>query len=105
MNGSVNTTRGRLSVLNKRLSRDVEGVYIGRGSKWGNPFKIGQHGTRDEVIEKYIDLFMKSELKDQVYELEGHNLICWCAPLRCHGDFLLKMANSRIAVCEEIQDD
>jgi hypothetical protein len=28
-------------------------VYIGRGSKWGNPFVIGKDGDRDEVIAKY----------------------------------------------------
>lgn len=28
-------------------------VYVGRGTKWGNPFEIGKDGTRLEVIEKY----------------------------------------------------
>ena len=28
-------------------------IYIGRPSKWGNPFSIGKDGTREEVIEKY----------------------------------------------------
>ena len=28
-------------------------VYIGRGSKWGNPFIIGRDGNRKEVIDKY----------------------------------------------------
>lgn len=28
-------------------------VYIGRPSKWGNPFVIGRDGSREEVIEKY----------------------------------------------------
>lgn len=28
-------------------------VYVGRGSKWGNPFVIGRDGTRKEVIELY----------------------------------------------------
>jgi hypothetical protein len=27
-------------------------VYVGRPSKWGNPFAIGRDGTRDEVIAK-----------------------------------------------------
>lgn len=30
-------------------------VYIGRPSKWGNPFIVGADGTRDEVIQKYKD--------------------------------------------------
>jgi hypothetical protein len=28
-------------------------VYVGRPSKWGNPFVIGRDGSRDEVIAKY----------------------------------------------------
>lgn len=28
-------------------------VYIGRPSKWGNPFVIGRDGSRAEVIAKY----------------------------------------------------
>lgn len=30
-------------------------VYIGRPSKWGNPFVIGKDGTREEVIAKYAE--------------------------------------------------
>jgi hypothetical protein len=33
--------------------REPYDVYIGRPSKWGNPFQIGRDGTRDEVIAKY----------------------------------------------------
>lgn len=43
-----------ISVLNKHCCGIPEdAVYIGRGSKWGNPFVIGRHGTRAEVIAKY----------------------------------------------------
>ena len=38
-------------VVNKY--KHVYDVYIGRGSKWGNPFVIGKDGTREEVINKY----------------------------------------------------
>ena len=41
-------------VLNRKLSGVPEGaVYVGRPSKWGNPFVIGKHGTRDQVVAKY----------------------------------------------------
>ncbi|PIW12451.1 MAG: hypothetical protein COW35_01440, partial [Candidatus Infernicultor aquiphilus] len=36
-------------------------VYIGRPSKWGNPFTIGKDGTRSEVIEKYRIWLMKNQ--------------------------------------------
>lgn len=71
-------------------------VYIGRRSKWGNPFVIGKDGSRDEVIEKYLawlgsrpDLILAAQ-----HELRGRDLICFCAPERCHGDILLNIANS-----------
>src|SRR6202035_2356792 len=41
-------------VLNKRKSGIPAGaIYIGRGSKWGNPFRIGPDGDRASVITKY----------------------------------------------------
>jgi hypothetical protein len=30
---------------------------------------------------------------DALPELRGLDLICWCAPLPCHGDVLLRLAN------------
>jgi hypothetical protein len=93
-------------VKNKRKDLDEIGdVYIGRPSKWGNPFThINDRytkanfivATRNDAIEAYKKWFMKAEqkhLRDQLHELRGKNLVCWCAPLACHGDFLIKMAN------------
>jgi hypothetical protein len=78
-------------VLNRRKSGFPAGaVYIGRGSKWGNPFRIGPDGDRAIVIAKY-----ERWLRDQYHllraldELRGHDLVCLCALLACHGDLLL----------------
>ena len=70
-------------------------VYIGRPSKWGNIFIIGRDGSREEVIEKYMDWFINQQhLINALHELKGKNLICWCSPNHsCHGDFLLEVAN------------
>lgn len=69
-------------------------VYIGRPSKWGNPFEIGRDGTREEVITKYHRwLLSQPGLVNDVYDLRGKRLGCWCAPLPCHGDILAGMAN------------
>ena len=67
-------------------------VYIGRGSLFGNPFRIGKDGTREEVIRKY-----KKWLVDRPYllkllpTLEGQRCGCWCRPSRCHGTILLHL--------------
>jgi hypothetical protein len=67
-------------------------VYIGRPSKWGNPFVIGKHGTRAEVIAKYEAWLRKTpDLLAALPDLHGKVLGCWCAPLPCHGDVLLKL--------------
>ena len=69
-------------------------IYIGRPSKWGNPFSIGKDGSREEVIAKYRDYIMlKPELLADLPELKGKILGCWCSPLACHGDVLVELAN------------
>lgn len=70
-------------------------VYIGRPSKWGNPFVVGVHGSRSEVIAKYIALKENDAefIAEAKRELKGKNLGCYCAPQACHGDWLLKIAN------------
>lgn len=70
-------------------------AYIGRPSKYGNPFHIGIDGTREEVITKYKDWLNTQPdlIKLAKQELRGRDLACWCAPLPCHGDVLLEIVN------------
>lgn len=80
----------RLVVHCKREPFDV---YIGRPSKWGNPFVIGRDGTRAQVIEHYRALMRGHEVEIR-QELRGKILGCYCAPLPCHGDVLAEIANA-----------
>jgi len=74
--------------------RSKHDVYIGRPSKWGNPFEIGKDGDRDEVIAKYRDWIQnQEELLQSLHELKGKTLGCWCSPKSCHGDILAEMAD------------
>lgn len=76
-------------VVHKSCPHDV---YIGRPSKWGNPFVMGDDGTRAQVILKYEQwIRSQPELLSQLNELKGKTLACWCAPLACHGDVLVKL--------------
>lgn len=69
-------------------------VYIGRPSKWGNPFEIGRDGTRQEVIDKYREWIMtQPNLMESLNELSGKTLGCWCAPKSCHGDILSELVD------------
>ena len=80
-------------------------VYIGRGSIWGNPFTHKplkdtkaqfQVATRIEAIEKYEDwILTQPELLGQIHKLKGLTLGCFCRPLVCHGDVLVRLTNGK----------
>jgi hypothetical protein len=80
---------------------------VDRTSRWGNPFKIGKDGTREETIQKYQTWFLHGtetrkvgryvvdprSLRERIHELKGFNLACCPPELPCHADFLLARAN------------
>jgi hypothetical protein len=79
-------------------------VYIGRPSKWGNPFTHINDGktlakfvvgSRNEAIDKYREWITEGEgkpLLDDLNELKGKKLGCWCKPKKsCHGDILIEL--------------
>jgi hypothetical protein len=75
--------------------------YVGRGpgarGRWGNPFRIGSHGTREEVIALHRE-WLWGEVKaervtlEELAALAGKVLGCWCAPQRCHGETIVAAA-------------
>lgn len=69
-----------------RRTAPVDAVYIGRGSPYGNPFVIGVHGDRNDVCDRYErEVLPTLDLEP----LRGKDLVCFCAPLRCHGDSIV----------------
>lgn len=97
-----------MSRLYNRKHRNVpdDAVFIGRPSKWGNPYTLGRDGDRDTVILKYVAyLKTRPDLIADLDELAGCDLVCFCTPLMCHGDVLLALANAtpeeRLAFLEE----
>jgi hypothetical protein len=79
-------------------------VYIGRPSKWGNPYshKSGtlarfQVATIAEAIAKYEEHIRANPelLAAAKRELRGKVLGCWCAPGPCHGEVLVRIAYER----------
>ena len=98
-----------ITVVNRHTwdnNGDVLGIYIGRGTMFGNPYShrvsFGSYtvATREIAIEKY-KIYMRSEYK-KVPELRQEMkklaafvaqggelvLICSCKPKACHGDVL-----------------
>lgn len=84
-------------VLNKYKDEiPADAVYIGRPSQWGNPYTIGLGLDREEAVEKY-EKWVKSQpvmIAKIKRQLRGKDLVCFCAPQKCHGDVILKIANS-----------
>ena len=90
-------------VYNKRdknIPKDA--VYVGRPTKWGNPFNMKGEATRQYVIDEYASMLRHESTNPQsVYyqmrrvkeELKGKDLVCWCSPQACHADILLEIAN------------
>ncbi len=71
----------------RRFDLSQSHTYIGRGSPYGNPFKIGEHGSRDDVCNRFEAEILPTL---DVEPLRGKVLVCFCKPLRCHGDAILK---------------
>ena len=86
-------------------------VKVDRSTKWGNPFVVGIHDTRERCVQLFrflmaghICLSFGNHADKQIayYQhvrrnrrhLRGKNLACWC-PLDqpCHADILLELAN------------
>lgn len=80
---------------------------IDRTTVLGNPYIIGKHGTREDVVRKYREDLPKlyhddpqiRQVIDNIRRFPIVQLACWCAPLLCHGDaikdFILEYEKNR----------
>lgn len=83
-------------------------VYVGRGSKFGNPFKITTDRTAAESVIAFETWLTQDgchagipDKKDAILFnlniLTGKDLACWCSLHKpCHADVLLKLANKSL---------
>jgi hypothetical protein len=79
-------------------------VYIGRPSKWGNPFsdkegtlakyKVKDRNESVDSFRKYITEGEGKHLLNDLHELKGKTLGCFCKPLKCHGDVLKELIDN-----------
>lgn len=83
-----------------------DAVYVGRPTKWGNPFCIGAERSHAESVIAFRTWLSvdgchadmpdrKTALLESLHELRGRDLACWCPLDRpCHADVLLELANA-----------
>ena len=96
----VGETAGPIRVQRKRTKdwrMPPDTVYVGRPSKWGNPYLSGRNVRTPLMAVDAFEKYMKSrpqlvQLARQ--ELRGKDLACWCSLDRpCQADVLLELAN------------
>lgn len=88
-----------------------DAVYVGRPTRWGNPYPVGSRDTRysdrewlhtpESAVLAYREWLDEpgpsgfSRREEARVELAGRDLACWCPPGQpCHADVLLEVANA-----------
>ena len=96
-------TAGQARVWNKRFGDAPDSaLYVGRPSKWGNPFAVTKWRSKSRAVQEYVDwlLFMDGdaeELRQSLMdgELSGQELVCWCVERAgvgvCHAKVLARV--------------
>lgn len=89
--------------LKHHWGADPRYVYIGRRGHghdgyFGNPFVLKAEEDREAVYREYVNYLKDRVRSDKVFRarvrgLAGKTLVCFCAPLRCHGHALAIMAD------------
>ena len=90
----------RTAIVNLKHDPDAiakGAVRIDRRTRFGNPYRIGRHGTREQVIALYrAELWRRIRAGEvsleELASLHGKTLACHCAPLPCHGEVLARAA-------------
>ena len=84
-------------------------VLIDRRTKWGNPFRVGEGQDRAQAVARYrADLWRRIRegevALEDLAELDGCWLACWCDPEPCHGHMLARAAAWASGVLAERQE-
>lgn len=97
------------------LRKEGYDIYIGRprhGNPWGfgNPFVVGIDGQRGKCVDLFREWLLTGEnfgcfgatedrrqwILNNLEELRGKKLGCFCSPNKCHGDVLVEILNKSV---------
>jgi len=98
----VQRTRQKGFKLSEAAGNDLETVYVGRGSVWGNPYKADECEDGAKGAVRCFEILVNDSDENDSYnvnmirrQLAGKNLACWCRlDQPCHADVLLELANT-----------
>ena len=83
----------KVGIKQRVLNQEKRAFYVGRPSKFGNPFVLKESSDIDEryeVIKKFaLYLSEQDTLLKDLAEVKDRQVSCFCAPLDCHADILL----------------
>ena len=104
-----------IEIMNLRNTKPCEpyDVKIDRSTHLGNPYTMTNEDQRDEVCDKcdvwlvtccshgHPEVIRELNRLLAIYkEHERLRLFCWCAPMRCHGESIKKLLESKIKKIE-----
>lgn len=94
----VNKNRSRFDLaIDRHFGSGMDEQPVGEPGCLGNPFVMGDDGSREDVVAKFARYFIErwqddAELRNFVAEyVEEHDelrLGCHCAPKLCHGEVI-----------------
>ena len=73
-------------------------IYVGRPTKWGNPYVMTSIVDRQHVILLYEGWLKRRLEEDSTFldDLKGKDLACWCPVEKsCHADVILKILGEK----------
>jgi hypothetical protein len=99
---------GKLQIGIARKGRGLEGVYVGRPTPLGNPFRLEREDQREEVVRRYAFWLEEKlhqgnrevaraleELYQKLKRQGALTLLCFCAPRRCHAEVIAEHLKRR----------
>lgn len=79
------------------VHKDPYDIYIGRPSKWGNPFRMQTGISRAQAVALHREWWYAPEQEKlreaALVELKDKVLACHCHPLACHGHTIAEFIN------------
>jgi hypothetical protein len=94
-------TDNKLRITIARKGQGLRGVYVGRPTPLGNPFRLKGEDQREEVVARYATwleeqlrqgnrevAWVLGELYRRLKRQGTLTLLCFCAPKKCHAEVI-----------------